>query len=285
MSVYYQPIYSCEKQRITGAEALVRMKDEKGNFISPEDFIPIAEKNGCIYRIGEFVFDSVCRTMKKIEPEYYGIEKIDVNLSVMQCMQRNMAESLLSIAQSYKVDLKHINFEITETASADYPEVLKQNMLKFDEAGIELSLDDYGSGYANMNYMISLPFKMIKIDKGIVWAAFSSAKVMMALRATITMIKSLGMTVLAEGVETEEQKIWLEENGCDFLQGYYFSRPIPQDEYVELLETQITENPEKYADVIDYRTKKLQVEKEKDLDVKSIKIDEDHELIELIEEI
>ena len=285
LSVYYQPIYSCEKKRITGAEALVRMKDEKGNFISPEDFIPIAEKNGCIYRIGEFVFDSVCRTMKKIEPEYYGIEKIDVNLSVMQCMQRSMAESLLSIAQSYKVDLKHINFEITETAAADYPEVLKQNMLQFDEAGIELSLDDYGSGYANMNYMISLPFKMIKIDKGIVWAAFSSPKVMMALRATITMIKSLGMTVLAEGVETEEQKTWLEENGCDFLQGYYFSRPVPQEDYIQLLETQITENPEKYADVIDYRNKKLQKEKEKDLDLKSIKIDEDHELIELIEEI
>lgn len=285
LSVYYQPIYSCAKQRITGAEALVRMKDEKGNFISPEDFIPVAEKNGCIYRIGEFVFDSVCRTMKKIDPDSYGIEKIDVNLSVMQCMQRNMAESLLYIAQNYKVDLKHINFEITETAAADYPEVLKQNMLKFDEAGIELSLDDYGSGYANMNYMISLPFKMIKIDKGIVWAAFSSPKVKMALRATITMIKSLGMTVLAEGVETEEQKIWLEENGCDFLQGYYFSRPITQEDYVELLETQITENPEKYADVIDYRTKKLQKEKEKDLDVKSIKIDEDHELIELIEEI
>ena len=285
LSVYYQPIYSCAKQRITGAEALVRMKDEKGNFISPEDFIPVAEKNGCIYRIGEFVFDSVCRTMKKIDPDSYGIEKIDVNLSVMQCMQRNMAESLLYIAQNYKVDLKHINFEITETAAADYPEVLKQNMLKFDEAGIELSLDDYGSGYANMNYMISLPFKMIKIDKGIVWAAFSSPKVKMALRATITMIKSLGMTVLAEGVETEEQKIWLEENGCDFLQGYYFSRPITQEDYVELLETQITENPKKYADVIDYRTKKLQKEKEKDLDVKSIKIDEDHELIELIEEI
>lgn len=285
LSVYYQPIYSCAKQRITGAEALVRMKDEKGNFISPEDFIPVAEKNGCIYRIGEFVFDSVCRTMKKIDPDSYGIEKIDVNLSVMQCMQRNMAESLLYIAQSYKVDLKHINFEITETAAADYPEVLKQNMLKFDEAGIELSLDDYGSGYANMNYMISLPFKMIKIDKGIVWAAFSSSKVKMALRATITMIKSLGMTVLAEGVETEEQKIWLEENGCDFLQGYYFSRPITQEDYVELLETQITENPKKYADVIDYRTKKLQMENEKALDLKSIKIDEDHELIELIEEI
>ena len=285
LSVYFQPIYSCEKQRITASEALIRMKDEKGNFISPEDFIPVAERNGCIYRIGEFVFDSVCRVLKKIDPDSYGIEKIDVNLSVMQCMQRNMAESLLSIAQSYKVDLKHINFEITETAAADYPEVLKQNMLKFDEAGIELSLDDYGSGYANMNYMISLPFKMIKIDKGIVWAAFSSSRVKMALRATITMIKSLGMTVLAEGVETEEQKNWLEENGCDFLQGYYFSRPIPQDEYIEFLETQIKENPEKYSDILTYRDEKLKKTKEVDSDLKSIKIDEDHKLIELIEEI
>ena len=290
LSVYYQPIYSCEKNRITGSEALVRMKDEKGNFISPEDFIPVAEKNGCIYRIGEFVFDSVCRTMKKIDPEFYGIEKIDVNLSVMQCMQRNMAESLLSIPQSYNVDLKHINFEITETASADYPEVLKQNMLKFDEAGIELSLDDYGSGYANMNYMLSLPFKMIKIDKGIVWAAFTNSRAKLALRATITMIKSLGMSVLAEGVETEDQKNWLEENGCDFLQGYYFSRPIPENEYIDFLENQIKENPEKYSDVLTYREEKLEeerqkVEKLKNDGLTAIKIDEENELIDFVEEI
>ncbi len=285
LSVYFQPIFSCEKQRITASEALIRMKDENGNFISPEDFIPVAEKNGCIYRIGEFVFDSVCRTIKKIDPAFYGIEKIDVNLSVMQCMQRNMAESLLSVAQEYQTKLKYINFEITETASADYPEVLKQNMLKFDEAGIELSLDDYGSGYANMNYMLRLPFKMIKIDKGIVWEAFSNTRAKMALRATITMIKSLGMSVLAEGVETEEQKDWLEENGCDFLQGYYFSRPLPQSEYVDFLEKQISENPEKYSDVLAYRDKKLKESKEIDTDLKTIKIDEEHKLIELIEEI
>ncbi len=301
LSVYYQPIYSCAKKRVTGSEALIRMKDENGNFISPEDFIPVAEKNGCIYRIGEFVFESVCKFLKKIDAEFYGIEKIDVNLSVMQCMQTSMASTLLSIAEIYNTPLCHINFEITETASADYPEVLKQNMLKFAEAGIELSLDDYGSGYANMNYMLLLPFKMIKIDKYIVWEAFANPKVSLVLAATITMIKSLGMSVLAEGVETKEQKEWLEEHGCDFLQGYYFSRPIPQEEYLEYLENAINENPEKYADVFDYRKKKDEEEKireEKRLEeerqkleklkndgLKVEKIDEEHELIELIEEI
>ncbi len=301
LSVYYQPIYSCAKKRVTGSEALIRMKDENGNFISPEDFIPVAEKNGCIYRIGEFVFESVCKFLKKIDAEFYGIEKIDVNLSVMQCMQTSMASTLLSIAEIYNTPLCHINFEITETASADYPEVLKQNMLKFAEAGIELSLDDYGSGYANMNYMLLLPFKMIKIDKYIVWEAFANPKVSLVLAATITMIKSLGMSVLAEGVETKEQKEWLEEHGCDFLQGYYFSRPIPQEEYLEYLENAINENPEKYVDVFDYRKKKDEEEKireEKRLEeerqkleklkndgLKVEKIDEEHELIELIEEI
>lgn len=301
LSVYYQPIYSCAKKRITGSEALIRMKDENGNFISPEEFIPVAEKNGCIYRIGEFVFESVCKFLKKIDAEFYGIEKIDVNLSVMQCMQTSMATTLLSISEIYNTPLNLINFEITETASADYPEVLKQNMHKFADAGIELSLDDYGSGYANMNYMLLLPFKMIKIDKQIVWEAFANPKVSLVLAATITMIKSLGMSVLAEGVETKEQKEWLEEHGCDFLQGYYFSRPIPQDEYLEYLEKAICDNSEKYSDVLDYRKQKakedklreeekleeekLKLERLKNDGVSSLKIDEDHELIELIEEI
>jgi predicted signal transduction protein with EAL and GGDEF domain len=138
--------------------------------------------------------------------------------------------------------------------------------------------------------MLSLPFKMIKIDKGIVWAAFTNSRAKLALRATITMIKSLGMSVLAEGVETEDQKNWLEENGCDFLQGYYFSRPIPENEYIDFLENQIKENPEKYSDVLTYREEKLEeerqkVEKLKNDGLTAIKIDEENELIDFVEEI
>jgi len=234
-NVYYQPLYSTEKKRIIGAEALIRLQDENGEFISPEDFIPIAEKTGTILRIGEFVFESVCKTLSSINPEEYGIEKVDINLSMAQCMQEILAEQILSIKSMYRVPSSVINLEITETAAAHTPAILLRNMEKLTAAGIELSLDDYGSGYSNMNYLLELPFKMIKIDKYIVWAAFKNQRAKIALSATISMIKALGMTVLAEGVETEEQKNWLTEVGCDYLQGYYFSKAVPKEEFLKIM--------------------------------------------------
>lgn len=233
--VYYQPIYSVSEGSIIGAEALIRLKDEKGRFISPEDFIPIAEKNGTILRIGEFVFESVCRTLSQIDLKEYGIKKIDINLSVAQCMQELFSEQILAINSIYQIPAYIINLEITETAAAHTPEILLKNVQTLSEAGFELSLDDYGSGYSNMNYMLNLPFKMIKIDKYIVWAAFADSRAEKALAATIKMIKSIGMTVLAEGVEEKDQAEWLINLGCDYLQGYYYSRPVPKDEFLDIM--------------------------------------------------
>lgn len=233
--VYYQPIYSVQEKSLIGAEALIRLRDENGKFISPEDFIPIAEKTGTILRIGEFVFESVCRTLSTIDIEEYGIKKIDINLSVAQCMQEILAEQILAINSIYKIPSAIINLEITETAAAHTPEILLKNMQTLSKAGFELSLDDYGSGYSNMNYMLNLPFKMIKIDKYIVWAAYADSRAEKALAATIKMIKSLDMTVLAEGVEAEDQAQWLISLGCDYLQGYYYSRPVPKNEYLKLM--------------------------------------------------
>ena len=233
--VYYQPIYSTKKKKLIGAEALIRLRDEEGQFISPEVFIPIAEKTGTILRIGEFVFESVCKTLSEIDLESCGIEKIDVNLSVAQCMQEILADQLLTIISMYKLPKSIINMEITETAMAHTPEVLLHNIEKLVEAGIEFSLDDYGSGYSNMNYMLTLPFSMIKIDKGIVWSAFSDKRACLALKSTIKMISELGMAVLAEGVETKEQAEWLSELGCDYLQGFYFAKPMPKKDFIELM--------------------------------------------------
>lgn len=233
--VYFQPIYSTHKKTLIGAEALIRLKDDDGNFISPEIFIPIAEKTGTILRIGEFVFESVCKTLSEINIEEYGIEKIDINLSVAQCMQEILAEQILTIRSMYMIPTSVINLEITETAMAHTPDILLSNMKKLADAGIELSLDDYGSGYSNMNYMLSLPFKMIKIDKGIVWSAAVEERSSLALKATVAMISQLDMTVLAEGVETKEQAEWLSDMGCDYLQGYYYSRPIPKQEFLDLM--------------------------------------------------
>ena len=240
--VYYQPIYSTADRRIIGAEALIRLRDEKGRFLSPEDFIPIAEKSGAILRIGEYVYESVCRTISQIDLDEYGIKKIDINLSVAQCMQEILAEQILSIQSIYQIPASIINLEITETAAAHSPEILLHNMERLAAAGFELSLDDYGSGYSNMNYMLNLPFKMIKIDKYIIWSAFSDERAKKALTATIQMIKSLGMTVLAEGVEDRSQAVMLAELGCDYLQGYFFSRPIRKNEFLALMKQQLV-NP------------------------------------------
>ncbi len=241
--VFYQPIYSTAEKKLIGAEALIRLKDEQGIFISPEDFIPIAEKTGTILRIGEYVFESVCLNLSQIDLAEYGIKKIDINLSVAQCMQEILVEQILKIQSIYQIPSSIINLEITETAAAHTPEILLKNMQDLADAGFELSLDDYGSGYSNMNYMLSLPFKMIKIDKYIVWAAFTDKKAEKALAATIKMIKEIGMTVLAEGVETPEQAQWLTESGCDYLQGFYFSRPIPKKEFLAIMKKNNNTNP------------------------------------------
>ncbi len=236
--VFYQPIYSTAEKKIIGAEALIRLKDENGHFISPEDFIPIAEKTGAILRIGEYVFESVCLALSQINIEEYGIQKIDINLSVAQCMQEILAEQILKINSIYQIPTSIINLEITETAAAHTPEILLKNMQTLSNAGFELSLDDYGSGYSNMSYMLNLPFKMIKIDKYIVWAAFTNKRAEKALAATIKMIKEIGMMVLAEGVETSEQAEWLIASGCDYLQGFYYSRPIPKNEFLDIMKKQ-----------------------------------------------
>lgn len=250
MEVYYQPIWSTKEGRLIGAEALIRLRDDEGNFISPEDFIPIAEKNGSILRIGEFVFESVCRTLSSIDVKRYGIEKIDINLSVAQCMQEILAEQILTIRSMYNIPASLINLEITETAAAHTPEILLKNMQRLSDAGFELSLDDYGSGYSNMSYMLNLPFKMIKIDKYIVWSAFEQKRNNIALSATIKMIKELGMTVLAEGIEKQEHADWLTILGCDYLQGYYYSKPCPRDEYLKIMAEDVKRYAKQHPEII-----------------------------------
>lgn len=278
--VYYQPIYSTKEDRLIGAEALIRMKDENGDFVSPEEFIPIAEKTGDILRIGQFVFDSVCTTLSRINLEEYGIRKIDINLSVAQCMQEILAENILTIRTIHNIPASVINLEITETAAAYTPEILLKNMTALSEAGFELSLDDYGSGYSNMTYLITLPFKMVKIDKNIVWSAFNDAKSNTALASTITMIKRLGMKALAEGVETEEQARWLKSLGCDYLQGFYYAKGLPKEEFFALMKKDL----ERYKKDQENKNEYLKELDSPDIDERFEDF-EDEETIEEIEEI
>ncbi len=233
--VYYQPIYSKIDKRITAAEALIRLYDDKMGFISPEEFIPISEKNGNIVKIGKFVFETVCNFIATHDLNKLGLNYISINLSVVQCMQKKLVEELFSIIKQYNINSNQICLEITETSAAFSPEILSNNIKTLSDANIKLSLDDYGTGYSNLSYVMNLPFNIIKIDKSLVWSSFETKKSKIALESIVTMLKKLNLTIVAEGIETEEQAYELIRIGCDLLQGYYFSKPVNQERFIEYI--------------------------------------------------
>jgi EAL domain-containing protein (putative c-di-GMP-specific phosphodiesterase class I) len=233
--VYYQPIYSVKKKCYSSAEALIRLKDDQMGYISPEEFVPIAERHGLIIEMGAFVFREVCRFFSQERLWERGIEYIDVNLSVVQCMQENLHEQLVAVMDEYELPYHCINLEITETAAVLSTESLRNNMNRLMEKGVNFSLDDYGTGFSNTASIIEYPFHTIKLDKSMLWSAADSEKAMSALEHMIAMIKSMHMELICEGVETYDQATMLENMGCDYFQGYYFSKPVNSEAFLEVL--------------------------------------------------
>lgn len=232
--VYYQPIYSVVHKKFTSAEALLRLKDEKHGFISPEIFIPAAEKNGAIHKIGIFVLEEVCRYIASKEFKECGLEYIEVNLSVAQCMQSGLARNVLEIINRYGVDTRCINLEITETAASFAQNVLMENLKILSEAGIYFSLDDYGTGYSNMQRVVSLPLKIIKLDKTFTDYE-KNPKMLIILENTVRMIKDMDMEIVAEGIETLEMANKYAEMKVEYIQGYYYSKPLPETDFTAFL--------------------------------------------------
>ena len=235
--VYYQPIWSRETGRINSAEALCRLIDDEYGMISPDEFIPIAEHNGTILNIGQFVFEEVCRFYSEGHLQSLGIDYVEVNLSVVQCMSKNLKELFDGILKTYSLDAGCINLEITESATAENQKVLFDTIDVLKDSGFTFSLDDYGTGYSNITYMYDMPFSIIKIDKSILWKAMDpetgegQRNAMIYIENTVRMLKDMNYAVLIEGVETIEQKKFLEDLGCDYLQGYYFSKPVPKNDF------------------------------------------------------
>lgn len=231
--VFYQPIYSVEKKRYTTAEALVRLNTKELGYVSPEEFIPIAEKNGLVVDIDNLVFRKVCRFFKENRLEEKGIEYVHVNLSVVECMQENLCEKLLHTMDEFELDYHSIQFEITETAAVASKEVLWNTMEKLIHHGIEFAMDDYGTGFSNTATIINYPFSTIKLDKSMIWSAMEDEKAMIALKHMISMSKELKLHIIAEGVETLAQANHLAVLGCDYFQGYYFSRPLDEEDFLK----------------------------------------------------
>ena len=236
--VYYQPILDTRTMRFHSAEALVRLHDEKFGFISPEEFIPLAESRGQIDAIGGIVFQKVCEFMRSGSCFEYGVEYIEINLSPVQCRQMNLVDSLLGMMEKYDIEPSRINLEITETAEMESGEMLKLTgiMNRLHNYGVTFSIDDFGSGFAAIDYLVKLPMDLVKIDKSILWQAMEDKVAMMVLQHTIRMIKEVNKKIVVEGVETKEMMDFLINEGCDYLQGYYFSKPISQEKYLEFLQ-------------------------------------------------
>ncbi len=233
--VYYQPIYSVIDQCFISAEALVRLRDPQLGFIPPDEFIPLTERDGTITKLGMQIFEMVCSFLKHSELDKKGIRYIEVNLSVVQCMQSNLNEQLSALMKKYKLSPKQICLEITETVAVNTPEVVRSLFEELNQQGMSFALDDYGSGFSNVNYILELPFHFVKLDKSIVWDYFKHGFGKIALESTIAMMKSLNIELIAEGVETKEQADALAELGVNYLQGYYFSRPIPSEEFITFI--------------------------------------------------
>lgn len=233
--VYYQPIYSVSGQCYASAEALVRLRDPELGFIPPDEFIPITEKDGTITILGMQIFEKVCSILNHSELDQAGIQFIEINLSVVQCMQKNIKEQLLNLMKEYNIHPKQICLEITETVAVNTPETVRSLFQELSKHGITFALDDYGKGYSNLNYILELPFHYVKLDRGIIWNYFEDDIGKITLESNIAMMKSLGIELIAEGVETREQAEALMKLGVNYLQGYYFSRPIPPEDYIRFI--------------------------------------------------
>lgn len=238
--VFYQPILNQRTGKFDTAEALARLITDDLGFIPPDSFIPKAEKNGEIIEIGKIILDKVCRFIVLNRPEKYGVKNIKVNLSVVQCMQHDMSRELISIIDSYGISHDMINFEITESLADNADLFFRQNVADLRSAGFKFSLDDYGTGYSNMTRMISFHFDVLKLDKSIVWMAEEKWEAMISLRGTVEIANGINMAVLAEGVETEKQADFLREAGVAYFQGYLYSKPIPENDYIEFLKANFT---------------------------------------------
>ena len=235
VEVFLQPIYSNEEKRFTSAEALARIRETDGSLLPPGVFIPVAEASGQILELGERVFEKVCDFLKNTEAVKYGIHYIEVNLSIIQCEQKDLAERLIAIVEKYDIDPKLINLEITETASISARTTLLENMKKLIDYGFTFSLDDFGKGESNLMYVVEMPVSLVKLDYDMSKAFFSNSKAKHVVRAVVGMAHGMDLKLVAEGIETKEESDGMNAEGIDYIQGYYYAKPLPMKEFLEYL--------------------------------------------------
>lgn len=237
LEVYYQPIYSIKRKKFVSAEALLRLHDGD-KFIPPDIFITVAENNGSIIEIDDYVVKQVCKMISTRNIEDLGLSYIELNLSVSDMLQDDIAEKLTKYTEMYHVDPSLINLEITETSDDAFTGVVETNVMKLSHLGFKFALDDFGTGYSSLSRIIMMPFDIIKLDRTIVQAPFNMEtdgernSALTLLESSADMIGQIGSETVAEGVETKDQSDKMEELGIDLIQGFYYARPMPEPEFI-----------------------------------------------------
>lgn len=234
--LHYQPQYYAGSKKLRGMEALIRWRDGSGRMISPAVFIPIAEKNGAIVSIGRWVMEESIRQFalwqhKRSEPMI-----LSINVSPIQYMKDGFVDELLQLLSTYQVHPQEIELEITEGVLIEDFDKVTAKLRILRDYGIRVSLDDFGTGFSSLSYLKKLPIDTLKIDKSFIDTVMSDSATRVITESIISMVRTLGLETIAEGVELEQQYKYLHAIGCDIIQGYYFGRPLPVQEMETLLE-------------------------------------------------
>lgn len=231
--VWYQPKFDTEESRIVGAEALIRWRKKDGTVLSPGKFIPLFEKNGMIPRLDEYVFREVCRQQKEWEKEGRTPLPVSVNISRVSLYYCNIVEKYKAILDSYRLKSEYVQLEITESATIDNGEISRL-IEDFHGVGFQMLLDDFGSGYSSLSTLNVMHFDTVKLDKSLIdYIGDNNGEKL--LHYITRLGQNLGLHITAEGVETKEQVDFLRNLKCDDIQGYYFSKPLPREQYEEML--------------------------------------------------
>ncbi|MCR4924106.1 MAG: EAL domain-containing protein [Lachnospiraceae bacterium] len=230
--VFYQPIFDSKANTFHSAEALSRYTDPILGFISPEEFINVAEKAGLIPDIGLNVFETVCRDIADGSLPGAGIDFVELNVSPIQCLKRDLDKDFKRIMDKYEIRPDQINIEITESASDMSSELYEKTIRKLRKMGFEFALDDYGTGISNISSLYQLDFSIIKIDKSILWNAKNDESSKLILDSIINMIHGLGINIVMEGVETQEHVDYLKSKGVRYFQGFFYSRPLDKEKFL-----------------------------------------------------
>lgn len=232
--VLYQPIYNLKEKKIKNVEALARWKNDTLGEVSPAEFIHVLEELGMINEFGILIVEKIFKQIKKWKEDNLDIN-VNINISPLQLKYFHKNGELNILKDRYQIDFKRITFELTEGQLKDLDEEDKNTLMGLKEMGAKISLDDFGRGYSRLFNLFTLPINEIKVDRDIIKSIEDDYRTRKMLECFIKLTKEFGYDIVAEGVETKSQLILLNEMGCNYIQGYYISKPISGAEVLDLV--------------------------------------------------